>query len=60
MWYIFFMKTKIVDCETEIDLELAINEFIVDKELIDLKYQVAIGICGEEQIYCFSALILYR
>lgn len=59
-WYIFFMKTKIFDCETELELEEKINNFLEENELIDLKYQVAIGICGEEQIYCFSALILYR
>lgn len=54
------MKTKIFDCETEDELELKVNEFIIDKEVFDLKYQVAIGICGEEQIYCFSVLILYK
>ena len=60
MWYIFFMKVKLFDCETEEELEKKINEFIINKELIDIKYQVAIGICGEEQIYCFSALIIYQ
>lgn len=54
------MKIKIFDCETEFELEELINNFILDKELIDIKYQVALGICGEEQIYCFSALILYE
>lgn len=54
------MKTKIFDCETEQELEKAINEFLDGKELLDIKYQVALGICGEEQIYCFSALILYK
>ena len=54
------MKVKIFDCETEEELEEKVNEFLEEKELIDLKYQVAIGICGEEQIYCFSALILYQ
>lgn len=54
------MKTKIFDCETENELESAINNFIEDKEFIDIKYQVALGISGEEQIYCFSALIIYR
>ncbi len=54
------MKTKIFDCETEFELEEKINEFLENNELVDIKYQVAIGICGEEQIYCFSALILYQ
>ncbi len=54
------MKAKIFDCETEFELEEKINGFLENNELVDIKYQVAIGICGEEQIYCFSALILYQ
>lgn len=53
------MKVKIFDEESESDLENDINEFIEDKELIDIKYEVSIGICGEDQIYCFSAMIIY-
>ena len=29
-------------------------------ELMDIKYSVAITACGEEQIYCFTAMIIYR
>lgn len=54
------MKVKIFDCESEVDLESEINKLLTEVEIIDIKYQVAIGICGEEQIYCFSALILYK
>ncbi len=56
------MKVKIIDETHEKDLENAINSFLsgVDGEIIDIKYQVAIGISGEEQIYCFSAMILYN
>lgn len=53
------MKVKVFDCEHEKDLEENINEFIVSKEIIDIKYQVSIAINGEEQIYCFSAMIIY-
>ena len=53
------MKVKVIDCEHEKDLEENINAFIVDKELVDIKYQVSIAINGEEQIYCFSAMIIY-
>ena len=28
-------------------------------DLIDIKYQVALSISGEEQIFCFSAMIIY-
>lgn len=55
------MKVKLFDYEDEKDLEVAINEFFDDTiEVVDVKYQVAIGICGEEQIYCFSAMIIYN
>ena len=54
------MKVKIFDEESEIDLEEDINNFIEDKELIDIKYEVSTMICGEDQIYCFSAMIIYQ
>lgn len=53
------MKVKLFDCEHERDLEECINEFIEDIEVIDIKYQVSVAINGEEQIYCFSAMIIY-
>ena len=54
------MKVKTFDYESEKDLEEAINDFLEnDIELIDIKYQVAIAVCGEEQLYCFSAMIIY-
>ena len=55
------MKVKIFDEEYEKDLENDINEFLSDFEgdIIEIKYQVALGIFSEEQIYCFSAMIIY-
>lgn len=53
------MQVKVFDEIHEKDLEESINEFIKDKEVFDIKYQVAISINGEEQYYCFSALIMY-
>lgn len=55
------MKVKVFDENHEKDLESSINEFLSsgDYEIIDIKYQVAIAISGEEQIYCFSAMICY-
>ena len=43
------------------DLEDAINNFLKEKEIdiVDIKYSTSIGIIGEEQIYCFSAMIIY-
>ena len=54
------MLVKVFDETHEKDLENSINDFIIGKEIIDIKYDVAIGISGEEQIYCFTALIMYK
>lgn len=54
------MKIKVFDCDHEKDLEEKVNEFLSSrKEIFDIKYQVAIAVSGEEQIYCFSAMIMY-
>ena len=55
------MKVKVIDEECERDLENRVNEFLLDDiDIVDIKYQVAVGINGEEQIYCFSAMIIYH
>ena len=54
------MKVKIFDEETEEELENKINDFIEDVEVFDIKYQVSAAIFSEEQIYCFSAMIMYN
>ena len=54
------MKVKLFDFEDEKDLESAINDFLDDTmDIIDIKYQVSTGIFSEEQIYCFSAMVVY-
>ncbi|MCI8346849.1 MAG: sporulation protein Cse60 [Bacilli bacterium] len=55
------MKVKIFDEESEKDLEEAVNKFLEEseKEIVDIKYQVSCAMLGEEQIYCFSAMIIY-
>jgi hypothetical protein len=56
------MKVKIFDEAHEKDLETDINEFLetLDNDLIDIKYQVSTSVFSEEQIYCFSAMIIYE
>lgn len=54
------MKVKIIDESHEKDLEEAVNSFITTVNVIDIKYQVSVAIFAEEQIYCFSALIIYK
>ena len=55
------MKVKIFDLESEKDLEGEINEFLSggNMDVIDIKYQVSSFGMGEEQIYCFTAMIIY-
>lgn len=55
------MKVKVFDEMHEKDLEKSINDFLneIDDKFIDIKYQVSISMFGDEQIYCFSALIIY-
>ena len=38
------------------------NNFINDEEpdIIDIKYSISNAIYSEEQLYCFSALIMYK
>ncbi|MBP3461742.1 MAG: sporulation protein Cse60 [Bacilli bacterium] len=55
------MKVKIFDENHEKDLENAINDFLDDDiELIDIKYEVSVSIFSDEQVFCFSAMIIYR
>lgn len=56
------MKVKVFDESHEKDLEMAINKFLSDNDVdvIDIKYEVAVSVFSEEQIYCFSAMIIYN
>lgn len=65
MLYTFFgddMKVKVFDEEHEKDLEEDINKFLEDDnfDVIDIKLSSSCSIYGEEQIYCFTALIMYE
>lgn len=56
------MLVKIFDESHEADLEEDINNFIKDEEpdIIDIKFSVSNSIYSEEQLYCFSAMIMYK
>ncbi|AJO22162.1 sporulation protein Cse60 [Weizmannia coagulans] len=59
------VQVKLFDCEHEKDLEESMNTFlekIGEDQLIDIKYNIAAMVEPEEddQIYCFSAMILYH
>ena len=56
------MRVKIFDENHEKDLEKDINTFIDenDVEIVDIQFRTAVSIFSSEQVYCFSALILYK
>lgn len=55
------MQVKVFDESHEKDLENSVNSFLKEvDDLLDIKYSVAITAVGEEQIYCFTAMIIYR
>ena len=55
------MQVKVFDESHEEDLENSVNSFLKEvDDLLDIKYSVAITAVGEEQIYCFTAMIIYR
>lgn len=56
------MKVKIFDESHEKDLENDINDFFKENnvDVFDIKFSVGVSLFSEEQIYCFSALIMYN
>lgn len=55
------MKVKLFDEGHEKDLEASINDFLenFNGEIIDIKYQTAVSVFSDEQVFCFSAMIVY-
>lgn len=56
------MKVKVFDEQHEKDLENEINFFLekLNKEIYDIKFSTTAFNDGEEQVFCFSALIMYE
>lgn len=57
------VQVKVFDESHEDDLSEAVNHFLADHpdiELFDIKYATAIGVDKEDQLYCFSAMLIYR
>ncbi len=59
------LKIKVYDCEHENDLEKELNNLILDldknnQEVIDIKFSTShFADENQEQIFCFSALVMY-
>jgi len=58
------MKVKAFDANHELDLQDSVNNFlkgIKEDKIVDIKYCVSVvGLIDKEQIYCFSALVIYK
>ncbi|ALC89623.1 sporulation protein cse60 [Bacillus sp. FJAT-18017] len=58
------IQVKLFDKEHEADLEKEMNLFLRnldEKKLYDIKYNVAaMHEDDDDQIYCFSAMVIYR
>ena len=58
------LKVKVIDCNDEMELTSKINRFIEeiskqDKEIIDIKFSTSVSINDDDQIFCFSSLVMY-
>ncbi len=56
------MKVKVFDEQHEDDLSAAMNEFIEENEvkIVDVRFSTSAFEAQGEQIFCFSALLLYE
>lgn len=56
------LRVKIIDENHEKDLENSVNNFLesTEYEIVDIQFRTAVSIFSEEQIYCFSAMIIYK
>ena len=57
------MRVKVFDERHERDLENKVNLFLTtiqSKNIVDIKFSVSNSIFGNEQIYCFSCMIIYE
>lgn len=58
------LKVEIYDEEHEKDLQFKVNSFLVElneSDIVDIKYALHAFLSSSgEQIYCYSAMIIYR
>lgn len=56
------LRVKIIDENHEKDLESSVNNFLesTECEIVDIQFRTAVSIFSEEQVYCFSAMIIYK
>ncbi len=60
----FMIQVQVFDEENESDLVYEVNKFlktIDDNLLLDIKYSISTFVtASNEQVYCYSALIVYK
>ena len=57
------LRVKCFDEEHEVDLEVAMNAFLAtvpDEKVIDVKYAISHFFDGEQQVFSYSAMVVYR
>ncbi|MDY2889009.1 MAG: sporulation protein Cse60 [Candidatus Caccosoma sp.] len=58
------LKVEIYDEEHEKDLQFKVNSFLIElneSDIVDIKYALHAFLSSSgEQIYCYSAMIIYR
>ena len=56
------LRVKVFDEGHEKDLENSINSFLssIDYEITDIKFNVSCSMFAQEQLFCFSAMVIYE
>ncbi len=55
------LQVKIIDENHEKDLESSINAFLstLKSDIIEIQFRTCVAVFADEQVFCFSAMILY-
>ena len=57
--YIEKIRESVIEVDKLRDIE-SITDHFKDIDIIDIKYSVSCSVFSEEQIYCYSALVMYK
>lgn len=55
------LRVKVIDENHEQDLENSVNTFLssLKNDIIEIQFRTCVAVFADEQIFCFSAMILY-
>lgn len=56
------LRVKVIDENHEKDLENSINSFLstLKNDIIEIQFRTCVAVFADEQVYCFSAMIIYE